>query len=46
LTVAENLKNVRERIASAGRDPGEITIVAVTNTSAAIRSYLRPRKSA
>jgi len=30
LTVAENLKNVRERIARAGRDPGEITIVAVT----------------
>ena len=30
MSVAENLAAVRERIARAGRDPGEITIVAVT----------------
>ncbi len=29
-SVAENLKAVRERIARTGRDPGEVTIVAVT----------------
>ena len=28
--VAENLKSVRERIARAGRDPDEVTVVAVT----------------
>ncbi len=30
MSVAENLASVRERITRAGRDPGEITIVAVT----------------
>ena len=30
MSVAENLAAVRERISRAGRDPGEITIVAVT----------------
>ena len=30
MTVAGNLHDVRERIARTGRDPGEITIVAVT----------------
>ena len=30
MSVAENLTAVRERIARAGRDPGEVTIVAVT----------------
>jgi pyridoxal phosphate enzyme (YggS family) len=30
VSVAENLASVRERITRAGRDPGEITIVAVT----------------
>lgn len=30
MTVAENLRAVRERIAQSGRDPDEITIVAVT----------------
>src|SRR5260370_8977294 len=30
VTVAENLANVRERIARTGRNPDEITIVAVT----------------
>ncbi len=30
MSVAENLASVRERIRRAGRDPGEITIVAVT----------------
>ena len=30
MSVAENLKAVRERIAGAGRNPDEITIVAVT----------------
>jgi PLP dependent protein len=30
VSVAENLASIRERIARAGRDPGEITIVAVT----------------
>src|SRR5207253_9692262 len=30
VSVAENLKAVRERIAGAGRNPDEITIVAVT----------------
>lgn len=30
MSVAENLKSVRERIARAGADPGRVTIVAVT----------------
>ncbi len=30
MSVAENLASVQERISRAGRDPGEITIVAVT----------------
>ncbi len=30
MSVAENLASIRERISRAGRDPGDITIVAVT----------------